>query len=287
MRAPGSATATMILGLVWRVTRELLAGARSDSRSTSGLPQSLAGGGSPPDGHEPSFDRSHTPPVVHRETSIAAIAARLSAQSAVQTGYRTMIAPENDSLDCAAEAMALAKALGAAGRQTLLIDWSAVGPGFAQRIGMPDKPGLNNLLAGDASFEDIVKRLPGCEAHFIACGKPQADPALDSDADRLNLVLDALDEAYEHIIVLSDHEGARHLFQTIQGRFDAGITVGDPMKRQDMAEDPPSSFLHFEVNDLEIIRYERSARAPISFKRLGSGHAVDRVPRQVVSQASH
>jgi succinoglycan biosynthesis transport protein ExoP len=120
---------------------------------------------------------------------------------------------------------------------------------------------LNDLLRGDASFEEIIQRLPGCAVHAIACGRAFEPADGGADSDQLNLVLDALDEAYEHIVVVGRHDEAQNLFEAIEGRFDAGIIVAEPRRRVQNLEDSPVTFLGFQVADIDIIRFERSASA--------------------------
>ena len=94
--------------------------------------------------------------------------------------------------------------------------------------------GMTDLVLGAGSFEDVVHRLPGSTVHFIASGSPFTADA-DVDPDQLNLVLDALDEAYDHIIVTGQHGDCRNLFEAIQGRFDAGIRVGGRLEKDMIA----------------------------------------------------
>jgi hypothetical protein len=82
------------------------------------------------------------------------------------------------------------------------------------------------------------------------------------DAEQINLVLDALDEAYDHIVVVGRHGDARQLFEIIEGRFDAGIVVAESRSRAPVLEDPAGTFLGFEVAEIDVIRYERAAQAP-------------------------
>ena len=100
--------------------------------------------------------------------------------------------------------------------------------------------------------------MPGTDVHFISCGAALDDVDGDVDPDQLNLVLDALDEAYDHIIVAGAHDDCRHLFEAIQGRFDTGVLVGDDSKRVKMRPDAPGTFLGFEVADIDVIHFERS-----------------------------
>ena len=84
----------------------------------------------------------------------------------------------------------------------------------------------------------------------------------DIDPDQLNLVLDALDEAYNHIIVTGGHDECRTLFEAIQGRFDAGVLVHDAKKPARVLQHLPGTFLGFEVADIDVVRMEKVNTIP-------------------------
>lgn len=143
-----------------------------------------------------------------------------------------------------------------AGKQALIIDWSLDGTGIARQLSLPNAPGFVELLTSKATFADVVRWIPGSQTHFISSGWAVAEGPEGLDADQLNLILDALDDAYDHIIVVGRYENARALFETIQGRFDAGIIASDGSDGQRVLNDPPDTFLGFEVADIDLIRFE-------------------------------
>ena len=154
------------------------------------------------------------------------------------------------------------------GLAAILVDWSPDGSGLASKLGLSRTPGISELLAGAAKFEDVVQRLQDSDAHVIAAGAAQQYSPEGPDPDQLNLVLDALDEAYAHIVVVGPHDAARLLFEAIEGRFDAGITVSDGKRRVTVIQDPPGTFLGYEVADIEIIRYERKDSGALAGQRI-------------------
>jgi hypothetical protein len=114
-----------------------------------------------------------------------------------------------------------------------------------------------------AGFGDIIQRLPGTGAHAIASGGAMHQPETDIDPDHLNLVLDALDEAYDHIVIVGRHDEARRLFEGIEGRFDAGVVIV-PHGRTQFPENRPGTFLGFEVADIDVIRFMRREVPPVT-----------------------
>jgi len=186
-------------------------------------------------------------------TSIAELAGRIEANNGA-SGYRTLMTSDVVNLDARDEALALAKDLSSARNSVILVDWSPDGQGMAQNIGAAHSPGLNDLFAGAATFQDVIQVVPDSSVHFIATGANSADAL---DPDKINLVLDALDEAYSNIIVVAHHDAARQLFEVIEGRFDAGVTVAEPKGSVAVIQDPPGTFLGFQVADIDLITLER------------------------------
>ena len=196
-------------------------------------------------------------------SSMTRIASFLATKAPGTGGYRTLIAGESEAIDVALEAADFANALTSTNATVIIVDWSPNGEGIAETLGLAAGPGMRELLGGGARFEDVVAAVAGSAAHAIAPGEGPWDPAL-LDADRINLVLDALDEAYDFIVVAARHDAARVLFETIQGRFDAGVIVAEAKQRVAVIQNPPDTFLGYEVDGIELIRFERPPVAGVS-----------------------
>lgn len=297
-----AAFATLLFGLAITITRALLAGARPPASAAVGDADRGSGRRLPPvlERTEPvlaAASAAHVPdapdgpaanpaaplPVtaddVVRVGTIGAIARRLSSRAS-GGGYRTLIAGETDLMGVSTHAIELAKALSEFGQSVILIDWAPEGDGLAHAISLPPSAGISDLLAGEAGFEQVVRRLPDSEAHLIAAGAPDAGLAVGPDPDRLNLVLDALDEAYDQIIVAGRYISARTFFESIEGRVDCGVIVADTGRIGAALRDPPGSYLGFEVADIDLIRFDRQHAAASSSQRVARATG-----RPVTSQA--
>lgn len=284
--------ASMMLGTALLVTKALFHGARGESRPPlrSIAPVNPVSLRAEPDlKPEPVLESAsvsvmpiHREPVTATisESTIAAIARRLVESRNPDGGHRTLITGENDSTDPSAEATELAKSLASPGVQVLLIEWSPHGTSLIDVDGDEQAPGLNELLLGEAGFEQVIQRLPKEVVHVITGGRALESENDAGGPDHINLVLDALDEAYEHIVVVGRHSEARNLFEIIEGRFDAGIIVAEMRSRTPVLEDPAGTFLGFEVADIDVIRFERHHTALTSNQRIvrasGSGLALSR-----------
>lgn len=272
------AVATLMFATAWTITGALFQGAR---RAPDTAPQPKARARAEPvliPEPEPllrEMDEKENPPELPLAESkilmisgdnIAGLARHIECKRPTQGGHRTLLTGESDSIDPREEALALVKAIARGGAEVILLDWSPSASGILRSTGLDTGRGLNELIQGKASFAEIIQRLPGSTAHAIASGCAN-NSGSNVDPDHLNLVLDALDEAYEFIVVAGRHDEARKLFETIEGRFDAGIVVAAPRQSVPLLSDPPGTFLGFDVAEIDIIRLERIGQenaSPIS-----------------------
>ncbi len=252
------AVAFLLFGIAIVVTRALFAAARTPASLPRGTWQGAPGY----TGAQAKTSRTGTERaaavsagVVDSVDSVAALASQLLTRPPDIGGFRTLITGETDGVDAGAAGVDLAKALAEAGADVMLVDWSPDGHGVAETIGAQTRPGLADLLQGRARFEDVVARVPGSAAHLIPAGTGATSAAAMLDPDQVNLALDALDSAYDHIVVVGPSHAARALFEAIQGRFDAGVIVTEGKRRAKLTE-APGTFLGFEVADIELFRLE-------------------------------
>jgi len=244
-------TATLILGLAFVVTRELFAMARTASASetaAAGAQNGLVDAAA----RSPSSGGSR--PVVTMR-SMPTLARRLVANARGRTGFRTLVAGEAAGINAGVMAIELARQLARLERPVILLDWSLDGVGLAPELGLAPTLGTTDVLSGRATFEDVIARLAGSPAHVIAAGSSAAGTAAAKDKDRVNMLLDALDDAYDHVVITGRLEAVRDLFTTIEGRIDAGVLVAGGE-----GASAPGNFLGFNVADLEVIRFEPPAQ---------------------------
>jgi Mrp family chromosome partitioning ATPase len=230
--------ATLLLGLAFVVTRELFGMARQAPATTA-----LAASASEP--------ASPGIPAVITTRAMPSVARHLIAKARGRTGFRTLVIGEAAGPNAGTAAVELARQLARAKQQVILLDWSLHGVGLAPELGVSPTLGITDVLSGRASFEDVIERLSRSEAHVIAAGSSVAGTTAAKDKDRVNMLLDALDDAYDHVVIAGGREAVRDLFTTIEGRIDAGVVVADGE-----GVTAPGSFLGFNVADLDVIRYE-------------------------------
>jgi hypothetical protein len=188
----------------------------------------------------------------------------------IDGGFRLLMAGASGAIDPSDEAIDLVAELSDSGARVLLVDWSLDGRQLHTDIDASGAASLVDLMAGAAEFDDILVTLPDSNVHYAYSTTEPGRPELH-DEESLNLILDALDEAYDHVVIAGRYDDARALFEAIQGRFDAGMTIGEVDVGMPLPTD--SSFLGFDVADIEIIHYVRSVagvaadKAPVKARR--------------------
>lgn len=97
-------------------------------------------------------------------------------------------------------AINLAYALAEAGSRVILIDGDMRRSSLAPTLNMPMAPGLSNYLAGDA--KDVIhKNVLHENLSLITAGDPPPNPVELLGSSRMKLVLDALSQRYDYIIL--------------------------------------------------------------------------------------
>jgi uncharacterized protein involved in exopolysaccharide biosynthesis len=201
--------------------------------------------------------------------SIVAVADRLLRSAGGRNGYRTLVVGAGDVPDERGRAAELATALATSGRQVVLVDWSLDGEGIAGRLGAASSPGFTDLLHGAAAFEEVIRATPDGAFHIVPCGSACAGGIEALDPNRMNLLLDALDEAYADVVITGTHAAARDFFWAIEGRVDAGVVIHPPGTAPGTAPDlggdsAARRLLGFDVTDIDVVHLcEQTARPTI------------------------
>jgi polysaccharide biosynthesis transport protein len=139
-----------------------------------------------PSGHGASADETAA------EQMIGAVTRRLMGRVAV-IGARP-------GVDTTPIAVLLARTLAAKGK-VILLDVTPGGPGLSALGADPCVPGISDLVAGSASFGEIIARDRHSGTHFIAAGRPSADVASMVQSPRLVITVEALARSYDHVVI--------------------------------------------------------------------------------------
>ncbi len=270
--------ASMILGLAFVITRALVstplhvpypqpanlaAAAASrppelDAPSTSHFAPRLPSAPKPPTRPPAAMTplaTANTSAAASAPPQLLALADRLSVRTDVTAGARTLVAGDEAGIDSLPHAKALAEVLNASGKRVLLVMWNLSDRRRRGADPAQGTPGMADLIMGAAAFDKVIHRMQGSNVHLIKPGNIPADRSAVLASDRLNMTLDALDEAYDQIIVASDFADAQLLFETIEGRFDAAVVVTREPKPSttDAQVEDADVLLGFEVTGIDTV----------------------------------
>lgn len=245
-----ASVATFLVGLSIVIVQALFNGARG----ASGTSVAHAAHGFGP--IRASYPSLPTVPVtlraVRTTTTLEDVARTLVDRAQHRSGFRSMVSAAHANASAGPAPAQLARQLSRLNRQVILLDCSR--HIADEDAGEQPRRGLADVLAGTATFEDVIAPLPGSAVHTIAAGSTLGQAAAAADRDRINMLLDALDEVYDHIVITGEWHDLRDMFRTIQGCIDAGIVVATPG-----AETASGDFLGYQVSDLEVIHFEADA----------------------------
>lgn len=139
--------------------------------------------------------------------SVDELAAALIAAGASRA---IVVAPEGD--DAATASVGLARAAAETGLRAILVDLTGAGSAAFWMVA-DDLPGITDLLAGQESYANVIHPDTASEAHCIPLGV--SDPVVAARGiARLPMILDALTEAYDLVVVecgQSNSEGLARL----------------------------------------------------------------------------
>lgn len=155
-----------------------------------------------------------------------------------------LIGRANNELQSGRIAVHLARDLAASGARVLLLDLDVEASPSAALLGNPEVPGLADLLSNSVNFAEVIHRDRVSRIHVISLGRGVTSSEQILAADRLSIVLGALSQTYEYVVVatpaLAGLRGAKRLARfarataliTIEGGEEAAEAQSDALKEQ-------------------------------------------------------
>ncbi len=174
--------------------------------------------------------------------------------------------------DATSEAVSIARALVAGGDQVVLADLACGTISVASTLGLPPSPGLAELCAGLARFEDIVRIDAETPLQVIAAGDPKLTASPDG-YERFASVFEALTQAYDGVVLHADREALLKLTSALRFELSAAIAVMDTPggSEIDLSAFSPLGcpVLVYEQGAAE--RQSRTLAAPVSLAAASNG----------------
>jgi Mrp family chromosome partitioning ATPase/capsular polysaccharide biosynthesis protein len=120
----------------------------------------------------------------------------------IAEGYARRITVVGVRRDVGASMAAIALARGLAQQtRVVLVDLALGAPALSIIAGDPATPGIAELVAGTASFGQIITRDRYSRVHLIMAGCQPIDAAAIMSSQRLSITIEALARSYDHVVV--------------------------------------------------------------------------------------
>jgi uncharacterized protein involved in exopolysaccharide biosynthesis len=157
-----------------------------------------------------------------RARSARDAAKRIRAKCTGAAAHTVIVSSAISSADAAQDSLDIARVLSARGLSVAIVDFSTSGEGVADLAGLPQGPGLGELLQASAGFEDVIRAEPGSGVQIIPPGALRMEALTGERAARWARIHDALRQIYDCLILHTGLSGARRL---IDGMREEPITV--------------------------------------------------------------
>lgn len=183
----------------------------------------------PPPPSPPPFEPAHAlPAFADVETELAE---RIAGAGASGQAIVTLVAGLDHSRTqaLAAKAIALSRALARGGR-AILANLDADSVALDRLAGAPNAPGLCDLLSGECSFAEAIHRDGLTRLHVL----PHGGARNIDGQDGLDLILDALCETYDHLVLVVPAIEVSNLASTLAPYADF-VVLSAPSGAQDLA----------------------------------------------------
>ena len=139
-----------------------------------------------------------------------------------------VVSPEGDK--ASAGAVRLLRKLADSGKRAILVDMTAHGTVGLAMLDGAHLPGITELLSGERRFNEVIHSDRFSQAHVIPLGAADPEIAMRS-ADRLPLILDALETVYDFVVVECGPSSANQIKPIVDGQASVVMSVVDPDDR--------------------------------------------------------
>jgi hypothetical protein len=171
-----------------------------------------------------------------------------------------LVAGTSSKVDATTEAISIARALVARREQVLLVDLSRGAAAVSGPLGLPRSPGLSDLSASRASFEDVIRIDPESALQIITAGNPKLASGRDEN-ESFGRVFDALLQAYDTVVLHADRETMRKLTPALKFELPLAVAVLPAGAAQSNTQ---PDIADFTALGCPVLIYEQNGKAPRS-----------------------
>lgn len=97
--------------------------------------------------------------------------------------------------------VALGRVVARSGKKVIILDCDLRRPTLHTRLGMAEKPGLIELLAGQASLDEVVQRDDASGADFVPAGEHAPNPVDLLSSEHMKTIVETLSTSYDLVVM--------------------------------------------------------------------------------------
>ena len=135
------------------------------------------------------------------------------------------VSPEGD--EAAAASVMAARTLSDSGLRVILLDLTSSSAAAFPMLETGQKPGITDLLAGEASFADVIHGDLYSQGHVMPTGNGDSARAMAA-IERLPIILDALSNVYDMIVIECGPTDARGIKRVENATSEVVLSAFNP-----------------------------------------------------------
>ncbi|MFQ0814681.1 chain-length determining protein [Brucella anthropi] len=139
-----------------------------------------------------------------------------------------VVSPEGDQASAAT--VRLLREFADRGKRAILVDMTAQGTVGLAMLDGAHLPGITELLSGERRFNEVIHSDRFSQAHVVPLGEADPELAMRS-ADRLPLILDALETVYDFVVVECGPSSSEQIRRIADGPASVVMSIVDPDDR--------------------------------------------------------
>ncbi|MHC5230699.1 GumC family protein [Brucella sp. LJL56] len=136
-----------------------------------------------------------------------------------------VVSPEGDK--ASAGTVRLLREFADRGKRAILVDMTAQGTVGLAMLDGTHLPGITELLSGKRRFNEVIHSDRFSQAHVVPLGEADPETAMRS-ADRLPLILDALETVYDFVVVECGPSSSEQIRRIADGLASVVMSIVDP-----------------------------------------------------------
>ena len=168
-----------------------------------------------------------------------------------------LVAGAAQKVDSPREAVVIARALVDRRERIVLVDLTRGAAAVSGSLELPRTPGLTDLTAGRAGFEDVIQIDPASELQIIPAGDPKL-VAKGDENERFTRIFEALLQAYNCVVLHADLDAVRRFTPALKFELPVVVAV---LRAGTSPNDIRTGLADFSALGCPVLLYEQDGKA--------------------------